>query len=90
MPLYRMVQESLTNVARHAQATEVIVALYRDPSGKITLNISDDGKGLPNEDQRKRGSFGLIGMRERVTMLGGEIRIHSEPGAGTSIEIVIP
>jgi two-component system, NarL family, sensor histidine kinase UhpB len=90
MALYRMVQESLTNVARHAEATEVIVSLDRDPSGKITLNISDDGKGLPNEDQRTRGSFGLIGMRERTAMLGGEIRIHSQPGAGTSIEIVIP
>ena len=90
MALYRMVQESLTNVARHAEATEVIVALDGDPSGKITLNISDDGKGLPNEDRRTRGSFGLIGMRERAAMLGGEIRIHSQPGAGTSIEIVIP
>ena len=88
--LYRMVQESLTNVARHAEATEVIVSLYRDPSGKITLDITDNGKGLPNEDQRTRGSFGLIGMRERTTMLGGEIRVHSQPGAGTSIEIVIP
>ena len=90
MPLYRMVQESLTNVARHAEATEVIVSLYRDPSGKITLDITDNGKGLPNEDQRTRGSFGLIGMRERTAMLGGEIRIHSQRGAGTTIEIVIP
>ena len=90
MPLYRMVQEALTNVARHAEASEVVVSLYRDPSGKITLNISDDGKGLPKEDKRTRRSFGLIGMRERVVMLGGEMRIHSQPGAGTSIEIVIP
>jgi PAS domain S-box-containing protein len=89
-PLYRMVQEALTNVARHAEATEVIVSLYRNPSGKITLNISDDGKGLPTEKQPTRGSFGLIGMRERTAMLGGEITIHSQPGAGTSIEIVIP
>jgi two-component system sensor histidine kinase UhpB len=88
--LYRMVQESLTNVARHAEATEVIVSLYRDASGKITLDITDNGKGFPNEDQRARRSFGLIGMRERTAMLGGEIRIHSEPGAGTSIEIAIP
>ena len=90
MPLYRMVQESLTNVARHADATEAIVSLDRDPSGKISLNIGDDGKGLPAGEQRTRGSFGLIGMRERTAMLGGEIRIHSQPGAGTSIEIVIP
>jgi len=88
--LYRMVQEALTNVARHAEATEVIVSLYRDPSGAITLDITDNGKGFPNEDQRTRGSFGLIGMRERTAMLGGEIRIQSRSGAGTSIEIVIP
>ena len=89
-PLYRMVQESLTNVARHAEATEVIVSLYRDPSGAITLDITDNGKGFPNEDQRTRGSFGLIGMRERTAMLGGEIRVHSQPGVGTTVEIVIP
>jgi two-component system sensor histidine kinase UhpB len=90
VPLYRMVQESLTNVARHASATEVVVSLYRDPSGKIILDITDNGKGIPNEDRRTRGSFGLIGMRERAAMLGGEIRIQSQPGSGTSIEIVIP
>jgi len=89
-PLYRMVQESLTNVARHAQATEVIVSLYRDPSGKITLDINDNGKGFTNVDQSMRKSFGLIGMRERAAMLGGEMKIHSQPGAGTSIEFVIP
>ncbi|MDO8465950.1 MAG: sensor histidine kinase, partial [Gallionella sp.] len=89
-PLYRMVQESLTNVARHAQATEVIVSLYRDPSGKITLDINDNGKGFANVDQSMRRSFGLIGMRERAALLGGEMKIHSQPGAGTSVEIVIP
>jgi len=89
-PLYRMVQESLTNVARHAQATEVIVSLYRDPAGKITLDINDNGKGFASVDQSMRRSFGLIGMRERAAMLGGEMKIHSQPGVGTSIEIVIP
>jgi len=89
-PLYRMVQESLTNVARHAQATEVIVSLYRDASGTIKLDINDNGKGFTSVDQSTRRSFGLIGMRERAAMLGGEMKIHSQPGAGTSIEIVIP
>jgi signal transduction histidine kinase len=88
--LYRMVQESLTNVARHAQATEVMVSLYRDASGTITLDINDNGKGFASVDQSLRRSFGLIGMRERAAMLGGEMKIHSQPGAGTSIEIVIP
>jgi PAS domain S-box-containing protein len=89
-PLYRMVQESLTNVARHARATEVVVSLYRDPAGTIVLNVDDNGKGMSNDGQPTRKSFGLIGMRERATMLGGEMKIRSEPGAGTSIEIVIP
>lgn len=89
-PLYRMVQEALTNVARHAQATEVIVSLYRDVSGTITLDINDNGKGFDSVDQSMRRSFGLIGMRERAAMLGGEMKIRSQPGAGTTIEIVIP
>lgn len=89
-PLYRMVQESLTNVARHAQATEVVVSLYRDPAGKITLDINDNGKGFASVDQSMRRSFGLIGMRERAALLGGEMKVHSQPGVGTSIEIVIP
>jgi PAS domain S-box-containing protein len=88
--LYRMVQESLTNVSRHAQATEVIVSLYGDPSGKISLDINDNGKGFSQDEQWTRTSFGLVGMRERAAMLGGEMKIQSEPGAGTSIEIVIP
>ncbi len=89
-PLYRMVQESLTNVARHAEATEVMVSLHQDPAGKITLDINDNGKGISSVDQSMRKSFGLIGMRERVAALGGEINIQSQPGAGTSIEICIP
>jgi signal transduction histidine kinase len=88
--LYRMVQESLTNVARHAQATEVIVSLYGDASGKIGLDINDNGKGFSRDEQGERTSFGLIGMRERAAMLGGEMKIHSKPGDGTSIEFIIP
>ena len=88
--LYRMVQESLTNVVRHAQATEVIVSLYRDASGKIGLDINDNGKGFSQDEQGARISFGLIGMRERAAMLGGEMKIQSEPGVGTSIEFIIP
>src|ERR1035437_7025985 len=89
-PLYRMVQESLTNIARHAEATEVVVSLYGDPSGKIILDVDDNGKGMSDDEQHTPKSFGLIGMRERAAMLGGEMVIRSKPGAGTSIEIVIP
>lgn len=90
MPLYRMVQESLTNVARHAEASETMVSLHRDGSGTLTLSVSDNGKGVSDEDRPARGSFGLMGMRERAAMLGGELRVHSRSGAGTLIEIVIP
>ena len=88
--LYRMVQESLTNIERHADATKAVVSLCCDPAGKLTLKISDNGKGISSEMQHKAKSFGLIGMRERVALLGGEFVIRSEPGAGTSVEIVIP
>ena len=67
-----------------------MVSLHQDPGGKITLDVDDNGKGIANIDQSMRKSFGLIGMRERVAMLGGEINIQSQPGAGTSIEICIP
>jgi len=89
-PLYRMVQESLTNIARHAEATEVVVSLHGDSSGKITLDVDDNGKGMSDDEQQTPKSFGLIGMRERAAILGGEMVIRSKPGAGTSIEIVIP
>ena len=88
--LYRMVQESLTNIERHADATKAVVSLRLDPTGKLTVEISDNGKGISSEMKRKAKSFGLIGMRERVALLGGEFVIRSELGAGTSVEIVIP
>ncbi|MGL4576854.1 MAG: PAS domain-containing sensor histidine kinase [Burkholderiaceae bacterium] len=87
--LYRAVQECLTNVARHARATHVKIELKVLESA-VHLSVEDDGRGISQADQARRGSFGLIGMRERVYILGGSVEISSEPGAGTHISIVMP
>lgn len=88
--LYRMIQESLTNVARHAQATEVVVSLFGAESGEIVLEVCDNGKGMPDTGHSDARTFGLVGMRERAAILGGRMSISSAPGQGTTIEIVIP
>jgi two-component system, NarL family, sensor histidine kinase UhpB len=87
--VFRVLQESLTNIARHAQATEVSVSLVRDDAG-ITLAIEDDGVGFAPSSQRKPNSFGLLGLRERAQLLGGEISIDSAPGKGTRVRLRIP
>ena len=87
--VFRIVQESLTNIARHAEATqaEVIVTLA---SEAICFEVNDNGKGFDPQAEAKRNSFGLVGMRERVAMLQGELRIDSEPGRGTRVRVCIP
>ncbi|HVK56292.1 MAG TPA: CHASE domain-containing protein [Burkholderiales bacterium] len=85
--VFRMVQEALTNVARHAGASEVRISLVSN-EGECVVRISDNGKGMPTEN-RKPASFGLLGMRERARLLGGEVTIHSQSGKGTTIEIHI-
>jgi len=86
--VFRLVQESLTNVGRHARANQVDIDLYADDS-TLTLTIADDGVGFTLEAGRPR-SFGLLGMRERVLALGGRFAVHSRPGAGTAICVSIP
>jgi len=86
--LFRLVQEALTNVARHAAANEVIITLERVPDG-CHLEVRDDGLGFDVLATRKR-SFGLAGMKERVLMLGGLIDVISSPGAGTTIKVRLP
>lgn len=87
--IFRIVQESLTNIGRHARATHAMVAL-QDHRDHLLLTIADDGCGLPAELSGERKTYGLLGMRERVNMLGGQIVIDSAPGRGTHIEISIP
>jgi PAS domain S-box-containing protein len=93
--IFRIVQESLTNIARHARASHAMVALQARGED-LTLTIADDGCGMsaaPTGERRtyvERRTFGMLGMRERVTMLGGRIEIDSAPGRGTHIEVSIP
>jgi PAS domain S-box-containing protein len=87
--LYRMVQEALTNVARHARARSVEVTLQAE-DGQIMLTVADDGVGLDTQALRRAGSFGLMGLRERAHLLGGEITIAPQPGGGTRLEVRLP
>jgi signal transduction histidine kinase len=83
--VYRSVQEALHNVAKHSQARNVKVKLTIS-GGKLSLEIEDDGIGFSTRNAADRG-FGLKGMRERASALGGSMKIHSQPGKGTRIRI---
>lgn len=85
--LFRVVQESLTNVARHAQAKHVAVRLAAS-NNRLELVVKDDGKGI--EPGRHRRGLGLLGMEERVRELGGVFAVHSAPGSGTTVHVEIP
>jgi len=87
--LFRIVQESLTNVVKHAEASEVNVFIDFEKNEFICLEIRDDGKGFIPKT-RKTGSFGLIGINERAMMLGGTCRINSALGNGTCVVVCIP
>lgn len=84
--IYRVLQESLTNVAKHARASRVDVSLDRQEQ-EIILTVRDDGTGFSSDNARKPNSYGLIGMRERIYLLGGRMRLDSAPGKGTSVEV---
>lgn len=86
--LYRILQEALTNIGRHAQAHHVNVQLVVMPE-QIQLYIGDDGRGF-DPDQVPSDHFGLIGMNERVKLLSGKLQISSSPGAGTELDISVP
>lgn len=87
--VFRIVQEALTNVARYAEAKEVIITVSEEAYG-IRLRVRDDGKGFDAAVKPGKKSYGLLGIRERVSMLGGAVDITSSPGAGTSILAWIP
>jgi signal transduction histidine kinase len=86
--LYRVTQEALANVYKHAQASRVVVKIEFQLSG-LALWITDDGRGLPDTDINSRG-YGLQNMRQRVEELGGSINIEGSPGQGTAIRIEVP
>ena len=87
--LFRVVQEALTNVMRHAGARHVQVAL-KPGADVLRIAITDDGRGLTRERINDQKSFGIIGMTERVHRIGGEFNIFSGPGKGTRLEIAVP
>jgi signal transduction histidine kinase len=87
--LFRVLQESLTNVARHAQATKVWVSLSEE-EGVVMLEVEDDGVGFLPARLAERHSLGILGMRERVAVFGGEIEISGVPGQGTVVMVRMP
>jgi signal transduction histidine kinase len=87
--LFRIVQESLTNVARHANASEVNIRLT-DERGKLILEVRDNGRGIGEEQLSNNRSLGILGMRERVLLIGGELTISGSPGQGTTVRVRIP
>jgi two-component system, NarL family, sensor histidine kinase UhpB len=87
--IYRMVQEALTNVARHAQAQSVDVALQVQER-QLVLTVGDDGVGLGEQAMYRAGSFGLMGLRERAHMLGGTIDVGARHGGGTRLTVRLP
>jgi len=87
--LFRIVQEALTNVARHANAKRVTVRLAREAE-QCVVWISDNGDGTEPEGMQKDKSFGLLGIRERTRMLGGVLKIDTAPGRGFSVTVSLP
>lgn len=87
--LFRIFQESLTNVARHAQAREVKVNL-QEKDKLLVLNIGDNGKGFDTSILNEKSTLGILGMEERSLMMGGKYVIESEPGKGTTVKVTVP
>ncbi len=93
IPVFRAVQEALTNVVRHSGAKTVLVQMSREP-GLLRVDVEDDGKGFAPEDvaipSETGQGLGLLGMRERIEILGGTLTLDSSPGAGTHVAFTVP
>ena len=87
--IFRIFQESLTNVARHARARKVRVHLA-EVKGRVILKVWDDGRGITESERSSVRSLGLVGMRERAALLGGEVTVKGVPGRGTTVLVSIP
>lgn len=87
--VFRVLQESLTNVAKHADATAVEVSISRE-GDSVNLFVRDNGRGFITGEAPGPSSFGLLGMRERVALLKGAVRVESTPGLGTTVEMHLP
>jgi len=87
--VFRIVQESLVNVAKHASASHVVVRVDKAGS-ELILSVEDDGAGFAVDGPRKPQSLGIAGLKERAQLLRGQVRILSDPGKGTRVEARIP
>lgn len=87
--IFRIVQESLTNIAKHAKATHADIVVESDGDA-LVVRVDDDGVGFSAQSPRKPHSFGLFGLRERASLIGGTVAITSVPGEGTSVELRVP
>ncbi len=87
--LYRIVEESLNNVRLHSGAGRVDVLLGANGDG-VELTVRDDGRGLPDSDGARRQGMGMMGMRERAVLLGGELDVISNGSGGTTVRAVVP
>lgn len=95
--LYRIVQEALTNVSRHAKASRALISVA-EVDGVIRASVTDDGQGLPSErpsrprtaGEELQGGFGVSGMRERAELVGGEVELLSAPGGGATVRLTVP
>jgi len=87
--LFRIFQETLTNVARHARASDVSVRLA-EQNGNLILQVRDDGVGMSEQQLSGNRIFGIVGMRERAALLGGELKLSTVPGEGVAVEVHIP
>ncbi len=86
LTLYRAAQEALTNVRKHARASRADLTLDYAPGGRVRLAIVDNGIGAAETN----GGFGLLGLRERVQLVGGQLLVHSSPGQGVRVEVETP
>lgn len=92
LALFRVAQEAVSNAERHAAPTRIAVGLGFE-AGRVRLLVTDDGRGFDPADPaagRRRGSLGMSGMGERLQLAGGSLTVHSAPGAGTTVEAVVP
>jgi signal transduction histidine kinase len=87
--IFRIFQESLTNIVRHAQATRVEARLERE-AGQLVFQVRDNGRGFDPQEVKARRSLGLVGMQERALLLNGEFKVDGVPGAGTTVTLRIP
>ena len=85
--LYRLIQESLTNVVKHAAAGRASLRLV-EAAGLLKLSVADDGTGF--DPAQISAGFGLVGMQERVALVGGKVSVESTPGAGTTVRAEVP